>query len=63
MIIRVKRKDFEEGKIERTEKKGETNERRENEEKAKSIGEVDCLIHDSSVEVGYGLCYSVVSSK
>ena len=38
------------------------NERRENEEKAKSIGEVDCLIHDSSVEVSYGLCYLIVNS-
>ena len=27
-----------------------------------SIGEVDCLIYDSSVEVGYGLCYFIVNS-
>ena len=35
---------------------------REREERRvkQSIGEVDCLIHDSLVEVGYGLCFFVV---
>ena len=60
LIIRVKQRDFERG--ENYKKRENEREGEKNEEKAKSIGEVDCLTHDSSVEVGYSLCYFIVNS-
>ena len=50
MIIRVKEKERNE------------QEKEENAEKSKGLGD-SLLDHDSSVEVGYGLCYLIVNSK
>ena len=53
MVIRVKEKEFEEGKIERTDKERENDwEKRETKRKAKIL-RISLLDHNSSVEVGY----------
>ena len=63
MISRVKEKKSGEGKIKRT-RRGE-NERDKGETKRKSKKALGSSLHDhdSSVEVGYGLCYFIVNSK
>ena len=63
MIIRVKEKEFEEGKkSERDRKRGITSEKqREAKRKAEALRN-SLLDHNSSVEVGYGLCYFIVNS-
>ena len=63
MVIRVKQGNLKEEKIKKRKKKERAREKEKNTEESKSIGEVDCLIHDPSVEVGYGLCYFIVNSK
>ena len=60
MIIRVKEKESEEEK--EKDRKGRTSERKRTKRKAKALRS-SLLDHDSSVEVGYGLCYFIVNSK
>ena len=61
MIIRVKEKEPEEEK--EKDREGRTNEReRERRRKQRHWGS-SLLDHDSSVEVGYGVCYFIVNSK
>ena len=55
MITRVKQKEFGEGKIKRTGREERTSERERTKRKAKALRS-SLLDHDSSVEVGYGLC-------
>ena len=50
MIIRVKQKER------------NKREKEENAEESKGLGD-SLLDHDSSVKVGYGLCYLIVNSK
>ena len=54
MIIRVKEKEYGEGKIKRTERGRNEREKGEAKRKTKALGS-SLFDHDSSVEVGYGL--------
>ena len=62
MLIRVKEKGVGIRKIERTKRERESRTRkRRNKKKNKALR--NCLLdHESSVEVGYGLCYLIVNS-
>ena len=62
MITRVKQKESGEGKIKRAERGINEWEKWETKRKAKAFGS-SLFDHDSSVEVGYGLCYFIVNSK
>ena len=63
MIIRVKEKGLnkEKQKEQREEERHEQG-KEKNAEESKGLGD-SLLDHDSSVEVGYGLCYLIVNSK
>ena len=61
MIIRVKEKES--GEEKEKEEKERTSERGRNEEESRKALRNSLLDHDSSVEVGYGLCYFIVNSK
>ena len=63
MVIRVKEKELNKEKEERDIKRGRTIERREKRRGKQRFWEIACLIANSSVEVGYGLCYLIVNSK
>ena len=60
MIIRVKEKESGEGKIR---KRGRTSEKKGEAKRKEKALRSSLLDHDSSVEVGYGLCYFIVNSK
>ena len=62
MIIRVKEKESGEGKIKRTGERESERDKGEAKRKAKALRS-SLLDHNSSVEVGYGLCYFIVNSK
>ena len=61
MLIRVKERGFEYEK-EKNRKRGR-NDREREERRGKQWSWGNCLLdHQSSVEVGYGLCYFIVNS-
>ena len=62
MVIRVKEKSLNKENRKNREKRGERTREGETKRKARHWRS-RLLDHDSSVGVGYGLCYSVVNSK
>ena len=61
MIIRVKEKES--GEEKENDREERTSERGRNEEENKKALGSSLLDNDSSVEIGYGLCYFIVNSK